>query len=99
MINLAFYDDGNIYHTPNLNDLYKHRNYFRPVYSEWKNWYAWYPVIAVTWVWVPELDSFLKNIKLEWLTTVVRRKVVVDYKIFKKIYHEHTTLYNVLKFC
>jgi hypothetical protein len=102
MIDLVLFDDGNIYHNPKITDLYGHRQYSNPKYSEWQYWYAWYPVIVLTWSWVPIFDRYLKTQKILWLTPVLKRTVDDQHTSVKsikvKVFYEYTTMDNALKF-
>lgn len=102
MIDIVLFDDGEIYHRPTISDLYRHCNYSDPVYSDWRYWYAWYPVVLLTWAYVPELSRYIKVKKLAWLTGILKRSVVDHHKTFKKVkvqvHYEYTTMENALRF-
>lgn len=98
MIDLVLFDDGLAYHDPKISDLYGHRQYANPTYSEWQYWYAWRPVAVLTWCWVPMFNRYLKTQKIAWLTPVLKRTVVTTNQTKVKVFYEYTTMDNVLRF-
>lgn len=75
--------------------------YYDPVFSEWKEWFAWYPVRIIDQHCV---ESGLKVQRWVWFQKILRRKVVDAKGNIRRrklqsatVNYEYTTLLFILK--